>query len=93
MPKLDDEKLVELIQAKLDAEEGIDSGWVTALVLMKVKPVLETIAHNLERIENAICEDGGIGHSVSHRLAGVENLYRIPFIEELLKKLVKGGKR
>jgi hypothetical protein len=86
MSELDDAKLNELIQSRVAIENG-DSGWMVALVLMRMLPILKENGAALRRIENAICEDDLQGHSVSHRLTALQDLH---YIELHMRKLVEG---
>jgi hypothetical protein len=81
MPKLDDEKLGELIQAKITAGDA-DSGWFIAQELMELKPILTHIANSLTNLDHLSSSSGSLGH-----LAHIEGL-----LKKLVAKMV-GGKQ
>jgi hypothetical protein len=65
------EALNELINGKLAADEA-DSGWVVALIMVQVLPVLKQIAGTLEVINKGIAPDEA-GRSVAGELRLILN--------------------
>jgi hypothetical protein len=68
---MDDEALNKIIQDKIATGEA-DSGWVVALLLLRVTPVLKEIADNFKIIDSALAPDLK-GYSISEKLADVAN--------------------
>lgn len=66
-PRIDDDKISELIESRVAAEDA-DGSWMVALLLMRIIPTQKEIAANLKHLVSAVAEHDLQGSSLSERL-------------------------
>ena len=69
-PLINEDKISELIESRVTAENA-DSGWMVALLLMRMMQTQKEIAANLKLVESAIAEHDLQGSSLSERLSKI----------------------
>jgi hypothetical protein len=83
-PEMNDQQILELVQSKVISDDA-DSGWMAALLLIQMKPILKDIAINIKELQLAVAgpHDNKSEHPVKELLA--RSLVQLRMIRYLIE--------